>query len=800
MNTGAFGENFPYSNFHDLNMDWIIKIAKDFLDQYTGIQDLIDTGKTDIQNLTQEGLEGLQGKYEELSGLLDTWYETHSEDIAEQLADALESLQNALGTAITEFNSRAVAIGQDVVESIPEDYTALSNTATGNRKALINHEQENGVIYFTDIFDFLNTTSDGLTYTKTTNGLIVTGTQTDITNKQIYEGPLPDQLKADTPYFITFNPPKDCVLQIFGYTANNDARTLYSSIEQMGVLVIPSAYSSRIMVRFRFPTNRTVWNDTIYASFHEASNKETVTAVDNLVNLDYVESTTIYGITLTVDKQKGTIKVNGTATANFEMYISDVFTGLHEVICSGAASGGGRSTYYIGIYEEGASRIGWLDGTETYKVITLDPTKQYTARIYVLRGVTVNNAVFTPVIWGNEYIYDISNALSEGVSEWRLYKGCCAIFVAGASVKIQARSFRLFNVVSKTYSTALTDDITLPLADDIETVRYIHYDGSNFSLNSTFGSDVIASVGDKSVRTFLDRGIITDHPLIPDGYIRVGSAYHLNLDRAGINAYAEYDGDYDVKLADKAYKYTTAGTKRYTYDYNVLSFTLTQNTTGIQNKKILMIGDSFVARGYIQHYLKEFEPTLQFIGTKTTQHYDFKSEGVSGSRLYYFTDPETSPFYYNNALDLSAYLHDNSLPAPDYVIINSAINHGSYNDATYGTYHANLMALIDMIRDYSANIKIYVTYGANFAMTIPSTYGYPVRRMEEVLKCINSVYDTENVTIIPVNTALIDTLDYPVTTYNYYGSNITMYPDCVHPTEEAGFKKIAEMCYNYLGI
>ena len=27
MNGGAFGENFPYSNFHDLNMDWIIKIA-----------------------------------------------------------------------------------------------------------------------------------------------------------------------------------------------------------------------------------------------------------------------------------------------------------------------------------------------------------------------------------------------------------------------------------------------------------------------------------------------------------------------------------------------------------------------------------------------------------------------------------------------------------------------------------------------------------------------------------------------------------------------------------------------------
>ena len=43
MNSGVFGEGFPYSNFHDLNMDWIIKIAKDFLDQYTNIKNTITT-------------------------------------------------------------------------------------------------------------------------------------------------------------------------------------------------------------------------------------------------------------------------------------------------------------------------------------------------------------------------------------------------------------------------------------------------------------------------------------------------------------------------------------------------------------------------------------------------------------------------------------------------------------------------------------------------------------------------------------------------------------------------------------
>ena len=89
MSIGAFGENFPQSNFHDLNMDWIIKIAKDFLDQYTNIQNIIEQGITNLGNKTDEGLEALEtattadlgllaDKYTEISGLLDQWYTTHS--------------------------------------------------------------------------------------------------------------------------------------------------------------------------------------------------------------------------------------------------------------------------------------------------------------------------------------------------------------------------------------------------------------------------------------------------------------------------------------------------------------------------------------------------------------------------------------------------------------------------------------------------------------------------------------------------------------------------------------------------
>lgn len=126
MNNGAFGEGFPYTNFHDLNMDWIIKIAKDFLDQYTNIQ----------QTIT-EGLEGLDSKAQELEDLLQQWYDTHSEDIANQLASALEELnawyaehQEFLDAILVEklaiFNQRADAKTAQSIASIPSDYSTLS--------------------------------------------------------------------------------------------------------------------------------------------------------------------------------------------------------------------------------------------------------------------------------------------------------------------------------------------------------------------------------------------------------------------------------------------------------------------------------------------------------------------------------------------------------------------------------------------------------------------------------------------------------------------------------------------------
>ena len=118
-------QEFPYTNFHQLNLDWIVKIAKDFLDQYTHIQEVIQTGlddlaasrETGLEELNQKTLDGLadlQEKYDTLNGLLQDWYDTHSADIAGQLADA-----------IADFNTAAEAKSQALIDSWPADYSEL---------------------------------------------------------------------------------------------------------------------------------------------------------------------------------------------------------------------------------------------------------------------------------------------------------------------------------------------------------------------------------------------------------------------------------------------------------------------------------------------------------------------------------------------------------------------------------------------------------------------------------------------------------------------------------------------------
>ena len=133
-------ENFPYTDMHQLNLDWIIKIAKDFLDQYTTLQQMIESGEESLTNLTETGLSELQEKADDIVSLLNAWYTEHSDDIANQLTEALGNLNDwynehsddiadELSDAISAFQVRAAEIVAAAVASIPADYSSFYDNA-----------------------------------------------------------------------------------------------------------------------------------------------------------------------------------------------------------------------------------------------------------------------------------------------------------------------------------------------------------------------------------------------------------------------------------------------------------------------------------------------------------------------------------------------------------------------------------------------------------------------------------------------------------------------------------------------
>lgn len=165
MNTGAFGENFPYSNFHDLNLDWILKVVKDFLDQYTELNNTIENGKNELTELS-----------ERYTSLLNEWYNSHSEDIANQLTSALADLNRwyaehntylntTLQANIDSFQRQATAIAEQTSQSIPQDYTDLYNQV----QTLANN------IFITNTSDIFPTNPDNWSnaYINYTDGMLV---------------------------------------------------------------------------------------------------------------------------------------------------------------------------------------------------------------------------------------------------------------------------------------------------------------------------------------------------------------------------------------------------------------------------------------------------------------------------------------------------------------------------------------------------------------------------------------------------------------------------------------------------
>ena len=255
------GENFPYTNFHDLNMDWIIKIAKDFLDQYTHLQETITGGETQLSTEITEGLAQLQDKAGDLEALLNQWYATHSEDIAAELSQA-----------IIDFNQAAEAKGLAVTASIPSDYSELSRIANTTRENLLRYNASN-LFNMQKNYSFSGTYYGvSIVYDPIEDCFTLNGTSTAAGNVNLLQqaSELPEGLVAGQPYIFRFTRSTTTLLaDVFAYINGSwEGDIVITATQTQGQKILP-ANAVGMLIRLRIPNGVTFTNEKVHIELYK---------------------------------------------------------------------------------------------------------------------------------------------------------------------------------------------------------------------------------------------------------------------------------------------------------------------------------------------------------------------------------------------------------------------------------------------------------------------------------------------------------------------------------------------------
>ena len=128
-----FNHQYPYSNFHELNLDWVISKLKEF---ETTLNSWIDTMKR-----LEEALNQLPGFYSRVE-ILENW-RTNTEklltEIQQNISD-IETRQSAIEDTYQYYNSKLAELEQ-LLDGVEVAYTQLVNDAKSELYARIAIEE-----------------------------------------------------------------------------------------------------------------------------------------------------------------------------------------------------------------------------------------------------------------------------------------------------------------------------------------------------------------------------------------------------------------------------------------------------------------------------------------------------------------------------------------------------------------------------------------------------------------------------------------------------------------------------------
>ena len=144
-------DNFPYTNFHELNLDWFIKKFKEIFDEweslYTTLTQWKDDTDADLAQWKEDTLSDMDTWERELLSALDEWKTDTGNDISDWEAGVISDLNDWKETFLAAYESledRVEAIvsdTEDMVENLAEPFSTSNNYKFGD------YVIYNGILY-----------------------------------------------------------------------------------------------------------------------------------------------------------------------------------------------------------------------------------------------------------------------------------------------------------------------------------------------------------------------------------------------------------------------------------------------------------------------------------------------------------------------------------------------------------------------------------------------------------------------------------------------------------------------------
>lgn len=119
-------EQFPYTNFHDLNLDWIIKALKDLDKKVDTIEERItEAAKVYVDARIKEFVDGPMQDMQNQINALDTEMDTFQAKVNKQFADYTAATDKKLADFQDLVNAQIVLLRNDIANAKAEFQTLI---------------------------------------------------------------------------------------------------------------------------------------------------------------------------------------------------------------------------------------------------------------------------------------------------------------------------------------------------------------------------------------------------------------------------------------------------------------------------------------------------------------------------------------------------------------------------------------------------------------------------------------------------------------------------------------------------